>query len=65
MPLGAPPHVYKGGREEKAGQEEARHKGGVQLGLLVQVGFPSFQFLVGEGGKDEEERRKGGLPPKP
>ena len=38
--------------------------GGALLGLPVQVGFgPLFLFPLGEGGKEEEERRKGGRPP--
>ena len=43
-----------------------RAMGGVLLGLPVQVGFaPPFLFPLGEGGKEEEERRKGGTPPNP
>ena len=38
--------------------------GGVLLGLPVQVGFgPPFLFQLGEGGKEEEGRRKEGAPP--
>ena len=60
--FGVPPsHVYKGGEEEEAGQGE-HAPWGVQLGFLIVVGVP-FHPREGEGGKEEEGRRKEGAPP--
>ena len=57
-----PPHVYKGGREEEAGQEEVRPRGGV----LLQVGFappPLSYYYKEKGGKRRGREGKGGRPP--
>ena len=59
--LGCPLATYikEGGREE-AGQV-GRAKGGVLLGLLVQVGFaPPFSFLPPEGKEGGEKEKEGG-----
>ena len=65
--IGVPPAAYikEGGREE-AGQV-GRAKGGVLLGLLVQVGFGPPFFLYPTGGKAKGERggRKEGARPPP
>ena len=59
--LGCPPTpVYKGGREEEAGQGVARPRGGV----LLQVGLaPPFPIPIRRRKKEGERRRKRGVAP--
>ena len=68
VPLACPPPMYIKEGEEEAGPRGGAPRGGVLLGLPVQVGFgPPFLFQLGEGGKGEEERTKegGGVPHPP
>ena len=62
--MGCPLATYiKEGREEVAGPRGRARCGENYQDSPIQVGFPSlFLFLVGEGGKEKEERRKGGAP---
>ena len=50
----------KGGGE--VADPRGRAMGGFLLGLPVQVGFVPFLFPLGEGGKEEEDGRKGAPP---
>ena len=56
-----PAPVYKGAKGEEAAGLRGRAKGGVLL--PPGVGLPSFQVGVGEGGKEEEERKEKGAAP--